>query len=215
MLEVHRPLGSAAHDRIAAAILAGGEATERRSGVSGGATTAQTRERTRGLVRRLYYIVPTLAAAAAIALFLSFRSPATLPDYDVSVRAASETRSAPEPVAANAPVRLHRSSTLDVVLRPREPLSGPVGIRAVLVRDGKTTPWAPEPELAAGGAVRIRGRVDAIIPDANGACEIVIAIARQDALPSDDDLARRATRGDTSDADHRVRYARVMIEIAP
>lgn len=214
MLEVHRPLSSAAHDRIASAILAGGESGASRNAPER-ATTAPKGEPTGGVVRRLYYVVPALAAAAAIVLFVSFRSSPAIPEYALTVQSASETRASPHLAASNEPVRLHASSTLDVVLRPKEPLAGAVGVRAVLVRGAKTIPWAPAAEVASGGAVRIRGRVDTIVPEASGSWEIVIAVARPDALPSDAELARRATSGDEADTDHRVRYARAKIEIIP
>jgi hypothetical protein len=201
-------LGADAHDRIAAAILA-----LPTSALPASPVTAPRRP---ARVRTLYYALP-LAAAAALVLFVARPSGpggSPLPAYDVAVRAASETRGAPSvPAEPAAVTKVHPTSTLDLVVRPHESLAGTVAVRAVLVKEGVATAWNPPIELADGGAARIHGRVDALLPGRAGECEIVIAIARARSLPTGSELAAIATGG--SRADDAVRILRARIEILP
>jgi hypothetical protein len=196
-------LGADAHDRMAAAILALPAPARPAPPVPAPRRPAR--------VRPLYYALP-LAAAAALVLFLARPSTsggAPLPAYEVAVRAASETRGAPsEP--GNVTI-LHATSTLDLVARPHESFAGAVAVRAVLVKGGVASAWTPPIELAEGGAARIHGRVDALLPGRTGGCEIVMAIARAESLPTEDELAEIATGG--SAAEEAVRIVRVRVEI--
>ena len=201
-------LGADAHDRIAAAILA--------LPASARSASPVTAPRRPARVRALHYALP-LAAAAALVLFLARPSGprgSPLPAYDVAVRAASETRGAPSVQAEPAVVtKVRPTSTLDLVARPHESFAGTVAVRAVLVKGGEATAWNPPIELADGGAARIHGRVDALLPGRTGGCEIVIAIARVESVPTESELAEIATGGRT--AEEAVRIVRARIEILP
>ena len=221
-LALHRPLDGAAHDRIASAILGARDASlPVRPSPPLVASVAAKKSRVaarpskqNGNVRRLFYVLPPLAAAAALLLFLQSRGGPALPAYELTLRPASDVRLSPAPLPSGGePVRLHPSSTLDLVLRPAELVSGPVAVRAVLVRDGQVTAWNPTTESAPGGAVRIRARVDTMFPEPTGSWDIVLAVARPAALPSPEQLARHVTSTGGAEPARDVRYLRTKVAI--
>lgn len=174
-------------------------------------------ETKRGVLVRLFPVLAPLAVAAAVLLFFVFRSGDALPAYDVTLRAAADTRLAPAPGPASPtePVRLHPSSTLEMVIRPAAKVDGAVAVRAVVVRNGRAAAWNPAVEIGDGGAVRIRERVDTVVPEKSGVWELVVAVGRPSALPSSADLAHRAVNPDSSDAPKATRIVRAKIEIVP
>lgn len=235
-LERHRPLSSDAHDRFAAAILGSEEEAPKDAAPADGDalptteprdapddTAPPAKERTdegsgrRGVVVRLFPILAPLAVAAAVLLFFVFRSGDAIPTYDVTLRAAADTRlsPAPGPASSSEPVRLHPSSTLEMVIRPAAKVDGAVGVRAVVVRNGRAAAWNPAVEIGDGGAVRIRERVDTVVPEKSGVWELFVAIGRPSALPSSADLAHRAVNPDSSDPPKAIRIVRAKIEIVP
>lgn len=239
----HRPLSSDAHDRFAAAILgqaaapkedAREEAARKEGAREEAAREEDAREEAareeaareeaareeaaqgkRGVVVRLFPLLAPLAVAAAVLLFFVFRNGDNLPAYDATLRAAADTRLASTPASSSEPVRLHPSSTLEMVIRPAAKVDGAVGVRAVVVRNGRAAAWSPAVEIGDGGAVRIRERVDTVVPEKSGIWELVVAIGRPSALPSSADLAHRALSPDALDAPSSIRIVRAKIEIVP
>ncbi|CAN94848.1 hypothetical protein sce4685 [Sorangium cellulosum So ce56] len=134
--------------------------------------------------------VAALAAAAALALLVLPRSPEPLPAYALLT---SAERGDP---AAGPAVHLRSGGSLTMTLRPEAAVSGPVILRAALVREQRAALWdlpAGAAQIAPTGAVKIAGTREALFPDgAIGVYEIVLAVGRPEALPEDADAIARA-----------------------
>jgi hypothetical protein len=133
---------------------------------------------------------PLAAAAAAIALWVGTRPAAdALPAYELDVVRAKTSRAPGE--AREAEVTLDPDGDLELVARPATPAPD-IGARAVLVRDGAARPWAAPIDVSSEGAVRIAGANKALFPETRGTWEIVVLVAKKDALPSEAEAARVA-----------------------
>jgi hypothetical protein len=179
-LRAFTPLDAAAQDRFADAALAAlARPTEQR-----GARVLPFR-------RIALWVVP-LAAAAALAVFL-LRPGSDLPTYRMEAGQGDRALRGAEVEAAAVP-RYEPGSRLEIVLRPAKAVEGPVAARGFVRRGDDVTPWAVEPEVAPGGAVRVAGPIDALLPGVTGEVELWIAVGRPAALP-DADAVRATPRG--------------------
>ncbi|MCC6554073.1 MAG: hypothetical protein IT372_13790 [Polyangiaceae bacterium] len=191
VLDAFRPLDAAAEERIAARALdalgaEGAEAGEARKVDVGRGGRLPARRRAIGAV------ASALALAAGVALLLRLGGPDPVPDYGIAIAggdsAVRQQTDPPEGIPRFGP-----GARVEVTLRPRAPVRGPVEARAFLVREGRAQPWRPPIEVAEGGAVRVAGTKEALfagIPD--GRWEIAIAVGRPGALPDEAAVATRA-----------------------
>lgn len=139
---------------------------------------------------RFSWVAAPLAAAAAVALWVGTRPAAdTLPAYELDVVRAKSSRAPGE--ARDTEVTLDPDGDLELVARPATPAPD-VAARAVLVRDGTARPWAAPIDVSSEGAVRIAGANKALFPETRGTWEIVVLVAKKDALPSEPEAARVA-----------------------
>ncbi len=146
--------------------------------------------------RRWTWVAAPLATAALIALFVakpwSSTGSALAPDYELVAEGnAQGTRSDPLP-AAGAPMRIDRGGALTLVLRPRAPGSGPIGVRAFLEHDGALADWAVVPRISDEKAVRIDVDAATIARLPAGPSRIVIFVGHPSSLPSDAAHAKEA-----------------------
>jgi len=131
---------------------------------------------------RFFLVMGPLAAAAAILLALALRpSDITLSEYELSVVAAKATRH--DPAAAVAETVLDPAGDLELVARPKV-AEARVTVRALLVRDGKATPWSAPVDVSKDGAVRIAGPNTTLFDPPRGRAEIVLLLASGARQPS-------------------------------
>ncbi len=125
-----------------------------------------------------------VAVAAAIALFFGFRGEA-LPGYELAVQGgASEWRGETPGVKSHVTVRA--DGTIELLLRPREPVDRPVEARAFATRAGaeKSLPV----EVSAQGVARVIGRADRIFsapaPGTEETWDVVIVVGDRGRVPT-------------------------------
>jgi len=150
--------------------------------------------------RRFGLALALLAAAFSVfGVALVLRKPGTAPigAYSLSVEGGNrEDRG--EPPAPEAVIRLDPASRLALSLRPEAPVSGALAVRGFLVREGKARPWDVPAVVGAGGVVRVEGTVAALFGELpEGAWDLVLVVARPEALPDDAELAEAAAEGKT------------------
>lgn len=148
--------------------------------------------------RRALIGIP-LAVAAALALLWGSRpkpSPepnelvAMVPTYTFTKLEGgiATRRSEPEPTPAAAvpELELRASSTIDWVLTPAQPTQGPIGVALLARSDAGATQLVPRvaAEISPQGAVRLRGRLDALLDLAPGGWTLTLLIAAPDRLPT-------------------------------
>ncbi len=203
-VELYRPLGAAAEERMAAAVL------------------RENVVRLKPKPRRniLYLAAPPLAAAAALALFVGrVGRSEDVPDYALSFTTAAHTeRGVPDgttPLGSGPRLatELHPSSLLDIAVRPADAVNGAVEMRGALVRDGVARAWTPPVQISKDGAVRIVGRVSDILPPGVGSWDVVVAVGRVSALPTPADMLTVATGNESRKAGYRL--VRGHIEVTP
>lgn len=140
-------------------------------------------------------VAAAVAAAAAFFFYLKTIQPQPIAAYELVVEGGNqETRG--EPASPNAVIRLDPASRLSVVLRPEKPVSGAIGVRSFLVRDGKVLPWDAPAAVGRGGVVTVEGMAGALfegVPE--GTFDVVWVIGRAEALPTDEALARVVEKG--------------------
>jgi hypothetical protein len=138
-------------------------------------------------VRRVDFrkYVPLLAAAAAVLLFFVWprHRDGELPGYTFELSGnVAEVRSG-DPTVVEARAKVHENATLEIVLRPKEKVTGPIAVHCTLVRDGKPRAWTPPMQISSEGSVRISGPVKELFPDVAAPWEILVAIGPESALP--------------------------------
>ena len=136
-----------------------------------------------------------------------------MPAYEVSVQGslkASRT-AVSAPTDGLVRVRPGRRFTLD--LQPETTVDEPVEVRAFLGRDGAWRPWAIEPQIAPGGAVRIAARVGKGFPAESGRWQVAVMVGRRGAVPDAGKLTSTPGAG-TPEAAPWV-LLRVEIEVEP
>ncbi len=179
LYEAFRPLDDSARRRIAARVVAG------------------LRPPRVIAWRRAALLAGPLAAAAAVVLVVSvrLRQPAQplapVPEYSLALSGGDRpTRSAtPGPIG---PVELHRSSSLEIVLRPATAVSGPVAVRAFLMQGPDARRWDVAMDRSADGAVRIAGEAGALLAGVPaGSWDLVFTVGPEgSAAPDPGDVAR-------------------------
>lgn len=146
----------------------------------------------------------TGALAAAAALFLVVRNPASppLPGYEAHLNGgAREYRGATEP-SSGIPVFVPGTQLiLDVT--PQQAVTGPLEAHAFLARGADIVAWEPEPPLkvSSQGTVRLRGMLGQEIRLEPGEWKIWIVIGRPGKLPSADEIAAELRAGRTRHTD--------------
>lgn len=145
------------------------------------------------------------AVAAAAALFLVVRDPASpppLPAFNANLSGgAREYRGATEP-SSGTPVFV-AGSLLTLEVSPQQPVTGPLEAHAFLARGADIVRWEPEPHLDVSpqGAVRLRGTLGQEIRLEPGEWKIWIVIGRRGRLPSADEIAAELRAGRTRHTD--------------
>ncbi|MCY1007751.1 hypothetical protein OV079_19780 [Nannocystis pusilla] len=127
-----------------------------------------------------------LALAAAIALWrftVSQPSPA-LTGYSVTVRNSTlQELRGDEPAAAAG--RYRPDTELDWVISPERTVAGAVELRALArAPDGRSELLAPPFTRTPAGALRIRGRLDAVLLLAAGRWRLTLLVAPEGAAPA-------------------------------
>jgi hypothetical protein len=181
-LEAFRPLGPDFEEGVVSSFLASPPAT---SPAPPPPPTGRSRP-----ARIAAAVAIPLAMAAGVALWVASSPPATDPPsaYDLTILAGTNPmRSVPGD--ASADVTLSRGAFFQAVARPTAPSKGAVAARALIVRDGHARPWPVALDVSSEGAVKIAGPAASLFPETAGAYEIVIAVGRPDAVPSDQALS--------------------------
>jgi hypothetical protein len=129
--------------------------------------------------------VPVLAAAAAVLLFFVWprHRDGELPGYTFELSGNVAEVRAGDPTVVEAHAKVHENATLEMVLRPKEKVNGPIAVHCTLVRDGKPRAWTPKVQISNEGSVRITGPVKELFPDVQSPWEILVAIGPESALP--------------------------------
>jgi hypothetical protein len=145
-----------------------------------------TRPRSGRLAALLLLPAAILVAALLLALRLRIEPP-TLPRYAV-VDAGS--------------VRLRVGDSLAIDLAPVGQVTGAVGLRAFVVRDGDARPFEPKVLVDKDGTMHLRGEVGALFAGApRGDCQLAFAVGRPETLPSSAaEVLRRHGGGDAGAA---------------
>jgi hypothetical protein len=137
--------------------------------------------------RRALWVGGWLAAAAALVLVVtrSGGPGGPLPEYQVEPGGqVRQTRSEDAPAD---PV-FSRGSRLELVFRPRTPVSGPVEASIFVERGDELRPWDAAVEVSPAGAVRIHGVLGRDLELEPGDWTVWAAIGRRGTLPDRDRL---------------------------
>jgi hypothetical protein len=156
MLEATRPLGDDAASRIASYVAPSGRADTR--------VVALDARRARPLARRIATYAGPLALAAALMVYVTASGRdggALLPEYAVTATGEATMRGPAEPTAR---LRIGReaASTFEIGLRPATEVAEPLVAYAFALGDGEPSPLDAQVEVAASGAVRVRGAARAL-----------------------------------------------------
>lgn len=135
------------------------------------------------------WLFVTSSVVAALRLDnLSRHATPELPEYALWL---GETRppSATWQATTNATIKLPSDGPLELQLRPRHPLSGPVALRAFLeTPTGEVSEWHPESvEIRADGTIWLRSTLPAAISRCQ---EISFIVTHRDAVTTKDSLRR-------------------------
>jgi hypothetical protein len=120
------------------------------------------------------FLVPAAVGVAALLLVLRLHfQPPTIPPYAIVDADPSSV------------VDLRHGGRFELTLRPEREVSGAVGARAFLVRDGAVRPWDPPFAVDRDGSLRIEGPVDTLFADVPpGKWEVAVAVGRPENLPT-------------------------------
>ena len=184
-LEAFRPLDASARERFANAALAELGATESPSEKAGhqadvdadALNTEPILEGARILSfprRVATYVVP-FAAAAGLLFFALQPTPSPFVDYTLSAGAGEQHLRGDAPSNVAVPV-YGPGSTLQLVLRPATRVDDEVEVRAFILQGDELAPWSPPLQTAPGGAVRLQGAADALLPGRTGELTLVFAV---------------------------------------
>ena len=208
-LALHEPLDTAARDRIVGAILA----------TEPPAAKHEDKPPETGRVlafrpRAWWAVVPALAAAAALVLFLQHPGGSALPTYQQSWTSQVREARSPAPIDEREPVTLHTAAQFEWVARPAIPASGPVVARAAIRQGDSTKVWSVPVEVSEQSSIRIHGAVADLFPPQGGEFEVVLVIARGESI-SDDTLLRWAKGGDVPDGESGLRVLKRRVRVLP
>jgi hypothetical protein len=155
---------------------------------------ARARGRARGRVSML--VAGSAGIALAAGALLLARSPAAedLPGYEVATfGGARNFRGAGDGEATEAP-HVRRGDRFQVAIQPEGPVKGPLAARAVLVRGSEVIPFRGSVELGAAGAARISAGIDDFRGASPGHWEVVLIVARPDAIGEADTVPREGPK---------------------
>jgi len=169
-------------------------------------------KRTRTL---LYAATAALSLAAGAALWLRLQGSGVegIPAYTAQVEGGrSDQRAFPGPSAepsghapahspARPPARLPEGGRIDIVLRPATTATGDLRVYAFLADARGVRPWRAPVEPKPNGSFRVAGIERPMLPEPSGAAvELVFVIGRPEALPSEEEMARRIAAHTPMDA---------------
>lgn len=189
--EAFAPLSADDRARVANRIVQAQAAeTQREKTSSGGAVVSMEGRRRRGRGIVAVALAPLAAAAALVLVVRSFSGEQMppLPDYEISASGGSKELRGADPAAAAAaglvaaPQRLRRESQLVAIARPAVAARGGVAVRAFVVQGRTVDEVWPQLQIAASGAVEIRAPVAEVFGDRKGRWELVVLVARAEAL---------------------------------
>ena len=135
-----------------------------------------------------------IAAAAIVLLFFGLRRDA-LPSYALSVQGGQSEWRGEEPTAASSAQRatVRADGTIEIVLRPAEPVTRPLEARAFASREGAPTKTLPV-EVSGQGVGRVLGRAGELLATPErGKTEtwsVVVVIGERGAVPTTAEGAR-------------------------
>jgi hypothetical protein len=160
---------------------------------------------------RWFYAAAPLAAAAAMALFITTRRPShgAPPAYEVSLVSVNDTRDPTAPKKSDAELSVDPDGELELVARPVAPVKG-ARARAFLVRSGDVKPWLVPLQISDEGAVRITGVTRHLFPSTVEPYDVVIIVAVGDSLPSEP-VAEKLAAGAAGAEGANVRVIRAHI----
>jgi hypothetical protein len=142
------------------------------------APVVKGRARAGTAVKRMWFALPLIAAAASIAFFVS-RGPgagADMPAYALAVSNEDVQGRGAGPAPAEADrTAVVSGDRLVLVARPATPVTG-AAARVFAVREGRAQEIAPRLTVSSEGAVRIEGSVRALFAPPEGAWEIVVVL---------------------------------------
>ncbi len=164
----------------------------------------------------LVAIAGPLAAAALVVLYLRL-SPGPeplvmVPEYSLELTGGDRATRSATP-AQGGPVELHRSSHLEIVLRPTTAVKGPIVVRAFLVSDGgaDARAWDVPMQRSTDGAVRIAGDAGTLLGVPAGAWDLVFTLSAEGATAPDPADVARAARSEGRTHPWRLLDARVRL----
>lgn len=199
LYEAFRPLDGAARKRIAARVDAG------------------LRPPRVIAWRRAALLAGPLAVAAAVVLVVSVRlrqpaQPLTLvPEYSLALSGGDRATRSGTP-APSGPVELHRSSSLEIVLRPATAVSHPTVVRAFLLQGADVRPWDVVMDRSSDGAVRIAGQAGALLTGVPaGSWDLVFTVAPEGSAQPDPGEVARAVHGEGSAHSWQLLDARIRL----
>lgn len=200
LYEAFRPLDDSTQERIATRV------------------ADRVAERPRITWRRAALVAGPLAAAAVIVLALRLpRSTASfpaVPEYSLDLAGGDRATRSGAP-AETGTVAVHRESRLEIVLRPKTSVSGPVVVRSFLVRGDDARPWNVPMDRSPDGAVRIAGQAGTMLGVAPGSWDLAFTVGPAGAAEPDPHEVAKAVRGDRSAHPWQLLDARVLLLEGP
>lgn len=169
----------------------------------------------RATTARLFGVAASLAAAAALVLFLRAGGPGPVPGYAAVVEGGrSDHRATPAAVAPGKAVTLGPEERLRVVLRPETEVPGPVTARAFIAGPTGLQPIDARVEQAPHGSLVVPEIGAAMLGGVPaGEYDLLFVVARPDAMPAAAEVAR-AAGGDAGGA-FRILRVRVAVGARP
>jgi hypothetical protein len=188
-LEAYAPLAARVQERMLAAITNDASGIARVRSITSASTPATAASTRASALSPRWFAIP-LATAAGLLLWIATRKPIDdLPSYALAFETTAQDERSADAPSPKADVKLRATTQVDLILRPHDSPKTPVAMRAISMQNGVARPWAPPSEVSATGVVRIRGKASELFPTPHGEYELLIAVGRPEALPSDADLA--------------------------
>lgn len=148
-------------------------------------------------------VASAIVMAGALIVMRNHFQPPKVPRYE----AAGDLRVGVNDAGSTQEKILRQGDRFEMLLRPESPVTGAIGARAFLLRQGEVRAWDPPYSVAVDGVVNISGAVDALfagIP--RGGWEVAVAVGRPEVLPtSPRDVLRRRDEDPTLAGWHLVR----------
>jgi hypothetical protein len=138
------------------------------------------------IIRRVLWAVGVLGLAIVGVFVIGRNAPAAaLPEYELALVGGDQTTyGAPVQLRADT-IRVRASTRVQIVARPAMKPEGAVAARAFLIDGGAARAWSAPVEIGEDGSARIAGDAGAIFPAPSGDWDVVVAIGRPNALPTE------------------------------